>query len=206
MTLVGYVTIIINIYTQILHRYEVLKPQWYLGNSSILRVMAITTAVGMSHLLGRYLACFLLKHSQVTWNPWIYMGTTPQHLSGLWTTLLFGPIITRSFSVLCGWSMKSTYNMKQLTMTVSGFVVRSRGGGGGGGGGGGNNLKCFMQSYSMIYLLMFPFYKNIERHTADTIASWPNPKQWVIGHISDLMMIIRQSIYIYIHNISINTR
>ena len=39
--------------------------------------------------------------------------------------------------------------------------------------------------------------KNIERHTAHTIVSWPNPKQWVIVHTSDLMMIIRQSIYIF---------
>ena len=39
-------------------------------------------------------------------------------------------------------------------------------------------------------------YKNIERHTVRTIVSWPNPKQWVIVHTSDLMMIIRQSIYI----------
>ena len=38
--------------------------------------------------------------------------------------------------------------------------------------------------------------KNIERHTADTIVSLPNHKQWVIVHTSDLMMIIRQSIYI----------
>ena len=39
-------------------------------------------------------------------------------------------------------------------------------------------------------------YQNIERHTTDTIVSWPNPKQWVIVHTSDLMMIIRQGIYI----------
>ena len=39
-------------------------------------------------------------------------------------------------------------------------------------------------------------HENIERHTAHTIVSWPNPKQWVIVHTSDLMMIIRQSIYI----------
>ena len=38
-------------------------------------------------------------------------------------------------------------------------------------------------------------HKNIERHTADTIVSWPNPKRLVIVHTSDLMMIIRQSIY-----------
>ena len=36
--------------------------------------------------------------------------------------------------------------------------------------------------------------KHIERHSADTIVSWPNPKQWVTVHTSDLMMIIRQSI------------
>ena len=37
--------------------------------------------------------------------------------------------------------------------------------------------------------------KNIERHTAHTIVSWPNPKQGVIVHTSD-MMIIRQRIYV----------
>ena len=42
----------------------------------------------------------------------------------------------------------------------------------------------------------FYTHKNIERHAADTIVSWPNPKQWVIVHTSDLMMIIRQSLYI----------
>ena len=36
-------------------------------------------------------------------------------------------------------------------------------------------------------------FKIIERHTAHTIVSWPNPKQWVMVHTSDLMMI---SIYI----------
>ena len=40
------------------------------------------------------------------------------------------------------------------------------------------------------------YLKNIERHTAHTIVSWLNPKKWVIVHISDLIMIIRQSIYI----------
>ena len=40
------------------------------------------------------------------------------------------------------------------------------------------------------------YKKNIERHTADIIVSWPNPKQWVIVHTSDLMLIIRQSIHI----------
>ena len=37
--------------------------------------------------------------------------------------------------------------------------------------------------------------KNIKRHTAHTIVSEPNPKQWIIVHTSDLIMIIRQSIY-----------
>ena len=41
------------------------------------------------------------------------------------------------------------------------------------------------------------FLKNIEIHSAHTIVWWPNPKQWVIVHTSDLMMIIRQSIYIF---------
>ena len=41
------------------------------------------------------------------------------------------------------------------------------------------------------------FYKNIERHAAHALVSWPNPKQWVIVHTSDLMMIIRPSIYIF---------
>ena len=36
-------------------------------------------------------------------------------------------------------------------------------------------------------------HKNIKRHTAHTIVSSPNPKQWIIDHTSDLMMIIRQS-------------
>ena len=38
--------------------------------------------------------------------------------------------------------------------------------------------------------------KNIERHAADPIVSWPNPKQWVLVHTSNLMMTIRQSILI----------
>ena len=38
--------------------------------------------------------------------------------------------------------------------------------------------------------------KNTERHTAHTTVSWPNPKQWVIVHTFDLMMITRQSIFI----------
>ena len=33
-------------------------------------------------------------------------------------------------------------------------------------------------------------YKNIKRHTAHTITSWHNPKQWQMVHTSDLMMII----------------
>ena len=29
-------------------------------------------------------------------------------------------------------------------------------------------------------------HKNMERHTADTIVSWPNPKQWVIVHVGQV--------------------
>ena len=35
--------------------------------------------------------------------------------------------------------------------------------------------------------------KNIVRHTARTIISWLNPKQWLTVHTSDLMIIIRYS-------------
>ena len=42
--------------------------------------------------------------------------------------------------------------------------------------------------------------KNIERYSADTIVSWPNPKQWVIVHTSDLMMIIRPVYHLNHHN------
>ena len=45
-----------------------------------------------------------------------------------------------------------------------------------------------------------PSYKNIERHTAHTIVSWPYFKQWVIVHTSDLMVILRQSIYSLNHH------
>ena len=38
--------------------------------------------------------------------------------------------------------------------------------------------------------------KNIGRLTVHAFVSRPNPKQWTIVHTSDLMMIIKQSIYI----------
>ena len=38
--------------------------------------------------------------------------------------------------------------------------------------------------------------RNIERHRVNTIVSWPNPKQWIKVHTSNLMMIIKQSICI----------
>ena len=38
--------------------------------------------------------------------------------------------------------------------------------------------------------------KNIGRHTTHTIDSWPNPKEWVTVHASNLMMIKRPHIYI----------
>ena len=48
--------------------------------------------------------------------------------------------------------------------------------------------------------------KNIERHAAHTIVSWSNPKQWVIVHTSDLVMIIRHKWDISIYILSIITR
>ena len=50
------------------------------------------------------------------------------------------------------------------------------------------------------YSLRLVIGKNIERHTAYTIVSWPNPKQWIIVHTSDLMMITRQSVYSLYHH------
>ena len=41
-----------------------------------------------------------------------------------------------------------------------------------------------------------PYHKTLESHTVHTIVLWTNPKQWKIVHISNFMMIIRQSIYI----------
>ena len=53
-----------------------------------------------------------------------------------------------------------------------------------------------------LFFLPTDFIKNIARHTAPAIVSWPNPKQWKIVQTFDLMMIIRQRINI----ISIITR
>ena len=39
--------------------------------------------------------------------------------------------------------------------------------------------------------------KNVETHTVHVIVSWPNPTQWQMGHISDLVMLIRQSTRIF---------
>ena len=41
-------------------------------------------------------------------------------------------------------------------------------------------------SYHIIY------HNNIERHTAHTIVSWPNLKQWQVGHTSDLIIMSYQ--------------
>ena len=76
--------------------------------------------------------------------------------------------------------------------------VSNRSGGGGGGADSGQispghqdtNVPRSNPAISQIH-------KNIERHTAHTIVSWLNPKQWVIVHTSELMMIMRQSTYIY---------
>ena len=60
---------------------------------------------------------------------------------------------------------------------------------------------CQRLSQSPIRLHLFVFFhNNIERHTAHTIVSWPNSKQWVIVHTYDLMMIISQSIYSLHHH------
>ena len=38
---------------------------------------------------------------------------------------------------------------------------------------------------------MQKYYTNTEKHTAHTIASWPDPKQLQMGHTSKLMKMIR---------------
>ena len=43
-------------------------------------------------------------------------------------------------------------------------------------------------------------YKNIVRHSAHNIVSRPNPKQWLVTHTFDVMMIIRQSTHSHDHN------
>ena len=52
-----------------------------------------------------------------------------------------------------------------------------------------HHFQCW-QLWKVRTLKLHGFNKNIERHTAHTIVSWPNPKQWVIVHTSDLMMIM----------------
>ena len=59
-----------------------------------------------------------------------------------------------------------------------------------------NLSHCFhIFSWLLCLMWLWRYNKNIERHTAHIIVSWPNPKQWIIVHTSDLMMIIRQSVY-----------
>ena len=41
-----------------------------------------------------------------------------------------------------------------------------------------------------IYLIWAILYKNIERHIAHTIVSWPSDKQWQMRHTFELIMII----------------
>ena len=53
----------------------------------------------------------------------------------------------------------------------------------------GVSSTTFLNSNFQIFNILSA--KNINRHTAHTINSWPNPKQWQMGHTSDLMMITR---------------
>ena len=73
--------------------------------------------------------------------------------------------------------------------------------------------STYQRSASLAFLMGIPSQRTsnaenvsirIYRHTAHTIVPWPNPKQWVIVHISDLM-IIRQNIYSLNHHKQTNT-
>ena len=60
-------------------------------------------------------------------------------------------------------------------------------------------IWCDQIQYIIWWMTWLPvswYHKNIERHTVATTVPWPNPKQWVIVHTSDLMTIIRQ-VYIF---------
>ena len=54
-----------------------------------------------------------------------------------------------------------------------------------------NCMYTYIFRLNIILIGSSLIWKNIEIHIADTIMSWPNPKQWVIVHTSDFIMIIR---------------
>ena len=52
----------------------------------------------------------------------------------------------------------------------------------------------FMVGFIMIDVShLVIFHCSTERHTVHTMFSWPNPKQWLMIRISDLMIIVRWS-------------
>ena len=67
----------------------------------------------------------------------------------------------------------------------------------------GISTQILQIAYRSILQLQIPqshYYKNIVRHTAHTIVSWPNPKQWLMINTSGLMMIIRESTHSHDHH------
>ena len=48
-------------------------------------------------------------------------------------------------------------------------------------------------------------HENIERHTVDTIVSWPNPKQWVKVHTYYSLVSINLHLYMHAYNHSLFT-
>ena len=60
--------------------------------------------------------------------------------------------------------------------------------------------RCIHGQYYHILLALQNFQFSSRTHTAHTTVSWPNPKQWIIIHASDLMMIARQRIYSLNHH------
>ena len=59
-----------------------------------------------------------------------------------------------------------------------------------------NGVPSILMQRLDVWYLMNKYDKNKNTKYSAPIVSWPNPKQWVNVHTSDLMMIIRQSIYI----------
>ena len=60
--------------------------------------------------------------------------------------------------------------------------------------------RCIHGQYYHILLALQNFQFSSRTHTAHTTVSWPHPKQWIIIHASDLMMIARQRIYSLNHH------
>ena len=64
-----------------------------------------------------------------------------------------------------------------------------------------NHTRYVLWSFRYLYVPQWrPKAKNIERHTAHTIVSWPNPKQCIVVRTFDFMMMIIRKIVCYLNH------